>query len=189
MAKAEIFEGNLQKIINNITELDQFTKEIASNINKPELFLLDGSLGVGKTAFAKSLIGNIASKFGSSAVNVPSPSFTLVNCYQFADFNIAHFDLFRLYQKPNFYEQLVNIDFFELIHSHFCLVEWPEKAIEFLTEARNCLFHKINIGFHYQNRQNFSDLSIDLADLSIDLDSESSRIINFSHDFAKKFLQ
>ena len=182
MAKAEILQRNLQQIINNVSELDQFTKQIASNINKPELFLLDGSLGVGKTAFAKSLIGNIANKFGSSVVNVPSPSFTLVNCYQFADFKIAHFDLFRLYQKPNFYEQLVNIDFFELINSHFCLVEWPEKAMELLTEARNCLFYKINIDFHCQNLQN-------LADLSIDLDSESPRIIDFSHDFAKKFLQ
>ncbi len=189
MAKAEILQINLQQIINNVSELDQFTKQIASNINKPELFLLDGSLGVGKTAFAKLLINNIAKKFACEPVNVPSPSFTLVNCYQFADFKIAHFDLFRLYQKPNFYEQLVNIDFFELINSHFCLVEWPEKAMELLTEARNCLFYKINIDFHCQNRQDLADLSIDLADLSIDLDSESPRIIDFSHDFAKKFLQ
>ena len=174
---------NLSQIINNITELDQFTKQIASNINKPELFLLDGSLGIGKTAFAKSLINNFAKKFGVDFINVPSPSFTLVNCYQFANFNIAHFDLFRLYQKPNFYEQLVNIDFFELINSHFCLVEWPEKAIEILTEAKNCLFYKINIDFYDQHNQDFISTDLELVL------QNNPRIIDFSHDFAKKFLQ
>ena len=184
------------KIINNINELQNFTTKIVNNLKEPIILLLKGNLGVGKTAFAKSFINNIASKTGNSlAVNVASPSFTLVNCYQFADYQIAHFDLYRLYQKPNFYQQLLHIDFFEFINSHFTLVEWPEDAIEFLTENYRGQFYQIEIQFFHQNNTTLVNKNAvedffknNIANQEQLSQEQSPRIFIFDNDFASNFL-
>jgi aminoglycoside/choline kinase family phosphotransferase len=55
---------------------------------------------------------------------VPSPTFTLVQTYDFARLSIAHFDLYRLGSE----DELDEIGFDEAIRSGAALIEWPERA-------------------------------------------------------------
>lgn len=84
-----------------------------------DILRLEGPLGAGKTALARALI---QAKCGP--VEVPSPTYTLVETYEAADALIWHFDLYRI-EKP---EELRELGFEEAIEDGLCLIEWPERA-------------------------------------------------------------
>jgi tRNA threonylcarbamoyladenosine biosynthesis protein TsaE len=78
-----------------------------------------GDLGAGKSTLARSVIRSLT----RPDEEVPSPTFTLVQTYVGADFEIAHLDLYRLSTPEEVYE----IGLFELARTHLCLIEWPER--------------------------------------------------------------
>ena len=56
---------------------------------------IKGNLGSGKTTLARAIIRNACNISG----DIPSPTFNLVQSYVVADFEIWHFDLYRLNSK------------------------------------------------------------------------------------------
>ncbi len=83
--------------------------------------LLTGSLGDGKTTLARAIIRELA---GDPALEVPSPTFTLIQPYTSRDGRpIVHADLYRL-RDP---DELVELGFEEMAEGAITLVEWPEK--------------------------------------------------------------
>ena len=80
---------------------------------------LGGVLGAGKTTAARHVIEALA----GHAMEVPSPSFTLAQSYEFADFTLWHFDLYRI-ETP---EEVYELGFEEALADGVCLVEWPER--------------------------------------------------------------
>ncbi|HEY6832680.1 MAG TPA: tRNA (adenosine(37)-N6)-threonylcarbamoyltransferase complex ATPase subunit type 1 TsaE, partial [Pseudolabrys sp.] len=67
--------------------------DIACAIEPGDLITLSGDLGAGKTTFARALIRYLA---GDETVEVPSPTFTLMQSYDLPRFSLIHADLYRL---------------------------------------------------------------------------------------------
>ena len=66
---------------------------VAALARRGDVILLDGPYGAGKTAFARAFLRAAS---GEAALEVPSPSFTLVQSYETRLGTVHHFDLWRL---------------------------------------------------------------------------------------------
>ena len=95
--------------------------DIADNLAPGDCLALDGDLGLGKSTFARALL---RARARDGALEVPSPTFTLVQEYRLADLDISHFDLYRISDVEELYE----IGFEESFAEGCALVEWPERA-------------------------------------------------------------
>jgi tRNA threonylcarbamoyladenosine biosynthesis protein TsaE len=80
---------------------------------------LEGALGVGKTELARAFLREAA---GDPLMEVPSPSFTLVQIYDTRIGPVFHYDLWRL-DGPN---SLTELDWEDALDA-IVLVEWPER--------------------------------------------------------------
>ena len=81
-----------------VQDTEKFADSIASLIKKNDLILLKGELGSGKTTLARSIIN---SKYFANDINhiVPSPTFSLLQTYEFGNRKIGHADLYRIQNK------------------------------------------------------------------------------------------
>lgn len=94
--------------------------DVALALRAGDVLLLKGDLGAGKTTLARALIRTMAD---DPALEVPSPTFTLVQAYDLR-VPIRHVDLYRL-SSPDELEEL-GLD--EAVTEGAVLVEWPERA-------------------------------------------------------------
>jgi N-acetylmuramate 1-kinase len=93
--------------------------ELALMARAGSVICLEGELGSGKTTLARSFIQALAGE----EIEVPSPTFTLVQTYDTTRVPVAHVDLYRL-GAP---EELSELGLDELLGTHQLIVEWPER--------------------------------------------------------------
>jgi len=95
-----------------------------------DVIALRGELGSGKTSFARGFIRAL----GRIEEEVPSPTFTLVEVYEFADAAAAvwHFDLYRLGKSADVWE----LGLEEALGRGILLIEWPERLGPLLPRER-----------------------------------------------------
>jgi len=103
--------------------------DIACAVEPGDLITLSGDLGAGKTTFARAFIRHLA---GSEAIEVPSPTFTLMQTYELPRFTVVHGDLYRL----NGAGELAELGFDDLPDSAVTLLEWPDRAAGALPNDR-----------------------------------------------------
>ena len=95
-------------------------QKIASCAKIGDVIYLRGTLGMGKSSFARAFI---RSQSDVKNLEVPSPTFTLVQTYMDLKVPVWHFDLYRL-ECP---EEIDEIGIDEALSSAVSLIEWPER--------------------------------------------------------------
>ena len=108
-------------VANGEAETSRLARHLASFVRPGDLITLSGGLGVGKTSFARGLIRAVLRE---PAVEVPSPTFTLMQVYEGENFPVIHADLFRLQSRA----ELEALGWEEMSENALVLVEWPERA-------------------------------------------------------------
>ena len=97
-----------------------FAARLAPRLQTGDVVLLRGDLGAGKTELARALIRVLA----GHPIEVPSPTFTLLQLYDLPGLVLTHADLYRLREPEEVHE--LGLD--ELWQRGCLLVEWPERA-------------------------------------------------------------
>lgn len=101
-----------------------------------DVLALSGTLGAGKSVFARSFIRTR----GRPNEEVPSPTFTLVQMYPSMppfEGTVYHFDFFRLSAPEEAYELGIE----EAMIDGISLIEWPERVLPLLPA------HRLNLVF------------------------------------------
>lgn len=93
-----------------------------------DCLLLSGPIGAGKSAFARALI---RARAGDPALEVPSPTFTLVQTYVTDGTEIWHCDLYRL-SHP---DEAVELGLAAALDDAICLIEWPDRLGDMAPET------------------------------------------------------
>ncbi|MFT8418361.1 MAG: tRNA (adenosine(37)-N6)-threonylcarbamoyltransferase complex ATPase subunit type 1 TsaE [Acetobacter sp.] len=103
------------------TEADtaQLARMLAGLAHPGDAILLSGPLGAGKSVFARAFLRSICM---DPALEVPSPTYTLVQAYDAPVAPVYHFDLWRL-GSPDELDELGWDDACEGV----MVVEWPER--------------------------------------------------------------
>ncbi|MEP7194977.1 MAG: tRNA (adenosine(37)-N6)-threonylcarbamoyltransferase complex ATPase subunit type 1 TsaE [Saprospiraceae bacterium] len=105
-------------------------EEILSYLVPYKIWLLEGEMGVGKT----TLVNAIAAQLGD-ADEASSPSYTLINEYQFTKNRyqiekLYHLDLYRL-EKIS---EALDIGIEDVLYgTNICIIEWPEIILPLLS--------------------------------------------------------
>lgn len=105
--------------ISDLQATQKLAEQLALQARTGDVLALKGDLGTGKTAFARFFIQACT----KPAQEVPSPTFTLVQCYEGGRFPIYHFDLYRLTSPEEAFELGIEESFAEGVS----LIEWPER--------------------------------------------------------------
>ncbi len=94
-------------------------RAIGQILSAGDSILLGGSVGAGKTHFARCLI---LSRLDNPE-DVPSPTFTLVQTYETVAGEIWHADLYRLTD----FTEAEELGLYQAFSDAICLVEWPDR--------------------------------------------------------------
>src|SRR5919198_5383692 len=112
---------------------EQATRRLALDVTAAlepgDLVTLSGDLGAGKTAFSRAAIRALAE---DPAIEVPSPTFTLLQTYELPQFPLVHADLYRVSGSS----ELAELGFDDLPAGAVVLLEWPDRAAGFLPPDR-----------------------------------------------------
>ena len=111
------------------TATARLAADIALALIPDDLVTLSGDLGAGKTTIARSIIRTLA---GDETIEVPSPTFTLLQLYELPRFPVVHADLYRVTTLA----ELSELGWEEAAEGAAVLVEWPERASAFIQADR-----------------------------------------------------
>ena len=103
--------------------------DLALLLSPGDTVTLSGDLGAGKTTAARALIRYLA---GDETLDVPSPTFTLVQLYDLPPFALLHGDLYRIADDS----ELDEIGLSPWPEDTVTLIEWPERAADALPADR-----------------------------------------------------
>lgn len=112
--------GTVVAQLSDVSATARLAAQVAPYLEAGDVVALSGPLGAGKTTFARAIIRAVARR----PIEVPSPTFTLVQEYRDLSPPIVHYDLYRVADQ----EELAEIGFGEADADAIALVEWPDRA-------------------------------------------------------------
>ncbi|MDG1521453.1 MAG: tRNA (adenosine(37)-N6)-threonylcarbamoyltransferase complex ATPase subunit type 1 TsaE [Hellea sp.] len=108
-------------------------------LTKGDVLAITGELGAGKTTLARGIIQS-----ENGEIEVPSPTYTLVQTYDMENFELWHCDMYRLETPEDAYE----LGLFDAFQDAVCVIEWPEKLGSLLPKK----IYKIDLKFNNEGR-------------------------------------
>ena len=113
-----------ESILNlDLEGLKKFCEDVSLYLKKGDIIFLSGDLGSGKTTFSRYLINSIYKNQNKEPPYViKSPSFPILLTYELNNFEIYHYDLYRVSKSS----ELDHLNIFEELNNSITLVEWPE---------------------------------------------------------------
>lgn len=104
----------------DLQALEDFAEHFAAGLRAPMVVYLQGPLGAGKTAFTRAVVTALGHEG-----KVKSPTYGLLESYDFKDFRLLHLDLYRV-ENPEEIEYLALRDL--LGDDAVLLIEWPGRG-------------------------------------------------------------
>lgn len=109
-------------------DTSRIAAEFSKTLSPGDVVCLFGEMGVGKTVFTNGLCRALG-----ACDYATSPTFTVVNEYDGADFPVYHFDMYRIEDE----DELIELGFDEYLSSGgICIIEWPENIPNSLPKKR-----------------------------------------------------
>ncbi len=102
-------------------------KELGEAAKPGGIFLLEGELGAGKTAFAKGFALGLG-----ITEPITSPTFTILQEYPEGKIPFYHFDVYRILEPEEMYE--IGWENY-LFGNGVCLIEWASRVREILPDG------------------------------------------------------
>lgn len=113
---------------NGLPETKRFAAAISRALTAGDVLCVTGPLGAGKSELCRAIIRERA---GDPLLEVPSPSYTLVNVYDDMNPPVWHADLYRIGDES----ELGEIGLQDAVGHSIVLVEWPDRWLD-LPERR-----------------------------------------------------
>lgn len=110
-------------------DTENHAKALAEKLCGSETICLYGDLGAGKTVFSRALIRALTNDL---ELDVPSPTFSLVQEYETPKGPLFHFDCYRLEDPQEIYE----LGWEDIIGQSIALIEWPSNIQTLLPAKR-----------------------------------------------------
>lgn len=110
-------------------DTQRVAERLAAELHPGDLVTLSGDLGAGKTTFARAAIRALAQ---DGALEVPSPTYSLMQAYESPRGRIVHVDLYRV-EDPS---ELAELGWDDEMDNAILFVEWPERAGTALNDDR-----------------------------------------------------
>ena len=92
---------------------------LAKHLRAGDCVLLSGPIGAGKTHLARAIIQSRL----LAPEDVPSPTFTIVQTYQWPETEVWHVDLYRLGDSS----ELIELGLDSALDAAVTLIEWPDR--------------------------------------------------------------
>jgi len=128
--------------------LEKFCNKLSQNIKVGNLICLFGELGSGKTTFSRYLINSIYKNQNKSPPElIKSPSFPILLTYELNNFEIYHYDLYRISKSS----ELMELNILEELNNSITLIEWPEIILDSLKDYN---YISINFDILDENKRN-----------------------------------
>ncbi|MFT0859324.1 tRNA (adenosine(37)-N6)-threonylcarbamoyltransferase complex ATPase subunit type 1 TsaE [Ancylobacter sp. G4_0304] len=115
-------------VLPNEEATGRLAMDLVATLAPGDIVALNGDLGAGKTTLARALVRALAE---DDELEVPSPTFTLMQLYDLPRHRVVHADLYRLGEP----EELEEIGWSDQTDGAVVLVEWPERGGEAMLGA------------------------------------------------------
>ena len=137
-----------KEILNlNLEGLKKFCEDVSLYLKKGDIICLSGDLGSGKTTFSRYLIKSIYQIQNKEPPNIiKSPSFPILLTYELSNFEIYHYDLYRISKNS----ELIHLNIFEELNNSITLVEWPGTILDSL---QNYNYFSVHFDIIDENRR------------------------------------